>query len=272
MAKDPHQKYRDEILKKYHLQNGGLIAGYPSPSIGDIKEACERLYLKNCDGEDEIFLKKFLGAKGEQILDNDFNVSSRFRNIQRFLIGEISKPHGFETIEVIAWLVNFTPRPLSDYLGLKREDQREGSKHTFPNNLEPILKGLHELKKIAESLKTDSWLNFGEEELTKILAKAVNRWGEQELKGLMAQVIDEKFIELERRLKKTISLNKKLGILGLIFLPTTKIENLKEIIFDDFLDRVEDIYQYKLIIEDNGDIYFEDKHTIEDDDPLDGLV
>ncbi|MEO9511881.1 MAG: hypothetical protein ABJN84_08940 [Flavobacteriaceae bacterium] len=270
MAIDRHQKYRDEILKKFHVDKGGVIDGYPNPSPAEIRNACKYLYNTNCKGLDRVFLKNFLGAREDEISDVSFNNINLYKRIQRFLLEKSKKPQGKNSIEIVAWLVDFSPRPLSRFItGDVLEAKANNGEDVFPGKIEQILRTLGELSSLAESFQNDAVIRFAEANLNGLLESIMNKWGEDQMKPMLNNIIDDKFVALEGRLKKAMRLNKRMGLLGLFFVPTMKIESIKELILDDLLDRISDIYNYDFVIDDNGDIYLEE---VDNDDLLDDLV
>lgn len=268
---DKHTTYRKEILKKYHEDKGGLIEGYPNPTLPEIREAFKTIFYKDCPDSDKRFLIRFLRLKHEIITDLDFNGINRYKKIRRFLVGETDKPHGNETIEVIAWLVGYRPRPLSKFINNDlTSNNLSQTDSQLPNKIEQILQLLKELNFMAESVKTDAIIDVFDEHMKKALESVIHKWGKEDLQPLITLVLDDRIVEMEKRLKKTILLNKKMGLLGLLFIPTMTIEKLKEEIAMDIYDVISNHFDIEFLIDDKGDLYIEEGH--ESNNILDDLL
>lgn len=266
---DKHQKYRLEILDKYHEDKGGIIEGYPDPTLSDIRDACELLFKTNIKKSDKAFLKSFLGVRNDLMSpDHFYGNNHRYKKIQRFLRGESKKPQGSNTIEIIAWLINFEPRPLSSYVfGIA--DIQIDLKEPVPDKINQILTAIKQLEQISVSIEDGSFQNFAEISLGKAMQTAIKKWGDEDLKPILNNVIDEKVVALEKRYKKAMINEKRLGFLTAVLVPMTLIDKVKEDIILDTLEILSDIYNYDFVIDENDDLYIEDDM---DDELLDGLT
>ncbi len=110
--------YRDEILEKYKREKGGDMSSYLlEPTRKQIKEACIWLLNRRNEKYDEDILNRFFKFKeGENRLYAIERVKGdKFKPIVNFLTGE-TKSTTPANLELISWLIDFKPRPLSIYL------------------------------------------------------------------------------------------------------------------------------------------------------------
>ncbi|KPM31266.1 Hypothetical protein I595_2531 [Croceitalea dokdonensis DOKDO 023] len=253
-------------MTKYHTDSGGMIAGYPNPTLSKIREAVKALFYQGISKEDSRFLKRFLRINTHEITDADFHNLSRYKVIRRFLVGKSLKPQESEAIEVLAWLVNFRPRPFSNYIGLDAgQAGLDGTDTKLSNEIEKVLLFLKELDALSNSIDTKAFATMFDQRIAKAFEASFNKWGETQLEPLITSVIDDKFVEMEVRLKKLIRINKKMGLFGLVFLPTMTLEKLKEELAFDILDAIGDFFNAAFVADDNGDIHIEDED-------LDGIL
>ncbi len=110
--------YKNEILEKYKREKGGEMSSYLfKPTRKQIKEACMWLLHRRNEKYDEGILNRFFKFnEGENKLHAIDRVKGdRFKPIVNFLTGE-TKSTTTANLELIAWLIDFKPRPLSVYL------------------------------------------------------------------------------------------------------------------------------------------------------------
>ncbi len=110
--------YRDEILEKYKREKGGEMISYLiEPTRKQIKEACIWLLDRRKGKYDEGILNRFFKFnEGENKLQAIERVKGdKFKPIVNFLNGE-TKSTTPANLELISWLIDFKPRPLSVYL------------------------------------------------------------------------------------------------------------------------------------------------------------
>ncbi len=119
--------YRNEILEKYRKEKGGEMNSYlQEPTRKQIKEACLWLLDRRNEKYDEYILNRFFQFKeGENKLQVIERVKGdKFKPIVNFLNGE-TKSTTTANLELISWLIDFKPRPLSMYLKTKQENNEE---------------------------------------------------------------------------------------------------------------------------------------------------
>ncbi|MCK8520976.1 hypothetical protein M0D21_05330 [Aquimarina sp. D1M17] len=110
--------YKNEILQKYQREKGGEMSNYLfQPTRKQIKEACMWLLPRRKGKYDEGILNRFFKFKeGENKLHAIERVKGdKFKPIVNFLNGE-TKSTTPANLELISWLIDFKPRPLSVYL------------------------------------------------------------------------------------------------------------------------------------------------------------
>ena len=103
--------YAEEILKKYE-EKAKLI----SPTRTDIKDACMARFSENTTIIDKEILRKFFRASHEDDLFKTIEKCNpeKFRTIQNFLSKKTSNTSK-KNLDLIAWLIDFNPRPYSLY-------------------------------------------------------------------------------------------------------------------------------------------------------------
>ncbi len=119
--------YMNEILEKYKKEKGGEMSSYLlEPTRKQIKEACLWLLDRRKEKYDERILDRFFKFKeGENKMHAIERVKGdRFKPIVNFLTGE-TKSTTPANLELISWLIDFKPRPLSVYLGSIYESDEE---------------------------------------------------------------------------------------------------------------------------------------------------
>lgn len=110
--------YKNEILEKYKREKGGEMNCYlQEPTRKQIKEACLWLLNRRKEKYDESILNRFFQfEEGENKAYAIERIhGDKFKPIINFLTGE-TKSTTPANLELIAWLIDFKPRPLSIYL------------------------------------------------------------------------------------------------------------------------------------------------------------
>ncbi len=123
--------YMNEILDKYKREKGGEMSSYLfKPTRKQIKEACLWLLERRRGKYDEAILNRFFKFKeGENKSYAIERVNGdRFKPILNFLAGE-TKSTTPANLELIAWLIDFRPRPLSVYLNSNTKHEYEAPLH-----------------------------------------------------------------------------------------------------------------------------------------------
>ncbi|MBQ0732952.1 hypothetical protein [Aquimarina celericrescens] len=146
--------YRDEILEKYKKEKGGEMSSYLiEPTRKQIKEACLWLLDKRKEKYDDRILSRFFKFKeGENKMHAIERVNGdKFKPIVNFLTGE-TKSTTPANLELISWLIDFRPRPLSVYLG-SAYDAKEEVVQEYNHQRDQLLhfKKETELSKIPET-------------------------------------------------------------------------------------------------------------------------
>jgi len=112
------ESYKRDILEKYKREKGGEMIGYLSnPTRKQIREACLWLLDKRELKYDEQTLNRFFQfdfKKSKSLQIQQFK-PDKFVPIVKFLKGK-TKDTSIENLELIAWLIDFKPRPLTEYL------------------------------------------------------------------------------------------------------------------------------------------------------------
>ncbi|WP_152538420.1 MULTISPECIES: hypothetical protein [Aquimarina] len=117
--------YKNEILEKYNREKGGEMSCYLlEPTRKQIKEACLWLLNRRKEKYDESILNRFFQfEEGENKSYAIERVNGdKFKPIINFLTGE-TKSTTPANLELIAWLIDFKPRPLSMYLKSNTENE-----------------------------------------------------------------------------------------------------------------------------------------------------
>ncbi len=114
------ENYKREILEKYRKDKGGEMRGYlANPTRRQIREACLWLLDKRRLKYDEQTLNRFFQFEEgkNRVLHVQQFKADKFLPIVKFLKGKTGDT-GTENLELIAWLIDFQPRPYIEYLKL----------------------------------------------------------------------------------------------------------------------------------------------------------
>jgi hypothetical protein len=103
--------YGEEIIEKYK-EKGVLL----EPTRTDIKERCIARFLEGNYAKDEEFLRLFFKThKNDDLLKVIEEADpEKFRTVQNFLLGTTSSTSK-KNLDLIAWLLDFEPRPYYTY-------------------------------------------------------------------------------------------------------------------------------------------------------------
>lgn len=111
--------YAKVVLATYEKKkfSGELSPNLLNPTPGTIREECLANYGKDDQSKDDevfrLFFGKYEGKGGYfQILEN--SPAEKFRQMPKILNGKVPKP-GLKYIELLAWLIDFSPRPITSY-------------------------------------------------------------------------------------------------------------------------------------------------------------
>lgn len=118
------ETYKQEILTHYKRGKGGELSGYlvePTPAL--VKQACIARYSLKTSKEDLKCLKQFFKLKDgdDVILAIEKTEVSKFKPAVNFFKEEVKNPN-HSNLELIAWLINFKPRPLYSYIQTENLD------------------------------------------------------------------------------------------------------------------------------------------------------
>ncbi len=127
MGRKTSRTYMNAVLEKYKKEKGGEMSSYLlEPTRKQIKEACLWLLDRRKEKYDEGILNRFFKFKeGENKMHAIERVKGdKFKPIVNFLTGE-TKSTTPANLELISWLIDFRPRPLSVYLQSAEEREEE---------------------------------------------------------------------------------------------------------------------------------------------------
>ncbi|WP_431163282.1 hypothetical protein [Flagellimonas beolgyonensis] len=129
MEPKTNESYKKEIIERYRIEKGGEMRGYLSnPTRKQIREACLWLLDKRRWKYDEQTLNRFFQfneEKSKKIQIQQLN-PDRYVPIVKFLKGKTNDT-SIENLELIAWLIDFKPRPLIEYLNSNNAIHRQES-------------------------------------------------------------------------------------------------------------------------------------------------
>jgi hypothetical protein len=113
MPEDYQKVVLDDYAKK--VINGSIAPSLLDPTPGSFRERCIYVYKERCSTDDDEIIKSFLGSAGKEclsLLENSLAV--KFRQLPKILKGKVENPN-IKYIELIAWLIDFKPRPSTAY-------------------------------------------------------------------------------------------------------------------------------------------------------------
>ncbi|GAA4278038.1 hypothetical protein [Aquimarina mytili] len=150
--------YKNEILEKYRKEKGGEMSSYLlKPTRKQIKEACIWLLNRRKGSYDEGILNRFFKFKeGEnKLYAIERTKGDKFKPIVNFLTGE-TKSTTPANLELISWLIDFRPRPLSVYLRSNHPIHKplEPNQNTIYANNEVEIPDIPETKVIHKNDKS----------------------------------------------------------------------------------------------------------------------
>lgn len=109
------EEYLKEILAAYEKKKaeGSLPPNLSQLTPGSFRRECIIVYRERYLSTDDEILRSFFGAADKEkgygkIIDN--SKADEFRQMPKILKGELSNP-GLKYIELLAWLIDFKPRP-----------------------------------------------------------------------------------------------------------------------------------------------------------------
>lgn len=112
------EKYRSEVRRFYETQKalGRLSLNLTYPTVSKLRNECLMLFNEGCDESDLRILKSFM----ERPLKDKLHESAirrfdpdKFKALYNFLKKDIKTSE--KNVELLAWLIDFHPRPYSKY-------------------------------------------------------------------------------------------------------------------------------------------------------------
>ncbi|KQB99944.1 hypothetical protein [Pedobacter sp. Hv1] len=108
------EEYQEEILVAYKKLKPNLSHDLQNPTPANLRDEAVKLYEERQDGR-EILLKfsegNYKGSENVGIGKLDID---KFRPVNHFLIDKTSNPNR-RVVELVAWLINFEPRPFDTW-------------------------------------------------------------------------------------------------------------------------------------------------------------
>ncbi|RAJ31738.1 hypothetical protein [Pedobacter cryoconitis] len=170
------EEYRSELLSFYEKKkaSGKLSMNLMHPTCANIRNEFRLLYNTRCNNEDKRILKEFLEIPFDKEL-TDLTVkkcdTEKFKSLCNFLQKGIKTRE--KTIELLAWLMDFHPRPFSNYWRLTNgktdvlselsitesgivEENKEEALYDRQHSLQ--VKKEHSVEKNNDVFKTDYWI------------------------------------------------------------------------------------------------------------------
>lgn len=114
------EDYKKVVFDAYRKKKkeGSLSPNLLDPTPGNVREECLIIYRERerNSKDDEILRQFFKGVDKEKgyltVLENC--LAEKFKQMPKILKGEVPKP-GLRYAELLAWLIDFTPRPSTSY-------------------------------------------------------------------------------------------------------------------------------------------------------------
>lgn len=111
------EDYKNEVILDYKMKRkkGVLSSNLENPSPGQLRTECLLVYNERYAPNDEAILRLFFSSKNQEV---DYSLiiertdPDRFRPLQSILKEKIKEPKN-SNIELLAWLIDFNPRPYS---------------------------------------------------------------------------------------------------------------------------------------------------------------
>ena len=130
------EEYRKVVLDTYKKKklDGSLSPNLSAPTPGDLREECLIVYReRQLTSNDDEILRQFFGPKDQEkgyfnLIEN--SLAEKFKQMPKILKGGVSNP-GIKFIELLAWLIDFQPRPSTTYYTSFYKDR--------PSDIEEVL-------------------------------------------------------------------------------------------------------------------------------------
>ena len=142
MLSEMFDDYLKEVLAAYAAKKneGDLSQNLLHPTPGKLRDECLIVYRERSIPQDDSILRLFFAYtdkdKGYTKGIENFNVDE-FRQIPKILSGKVTTP-GVKYIDLLAWLIDFSPRPSTIYYKTKRSniDTSEQENLSVPGKIE----------------------------------------------------------------------------------------------------------------------------------------
>ncbi len=139
------EDYKKVVLDYYEekINDGSLSSRLLDPTPGSIREYCIFTYRQRSSSDDDEIIKSFFGDSRQEclgLLENSFAV--KFRQLPKILKRKVESP-GYKYIELIAWFIDFKPRPSTSYYRsfyteadvIVRSEETVSTDHQLPEEL-----------------------------------------------------------------------------------------------------------------------------------------
>ncbi|RDC54231.1 hypothetical protein DU508_22340 [Pedobacter chinensis] len=111
------EDYKKVVLSYYEerINDGSLSPNLLDPTPGSLREECIYSYRKRHSSKDDEIIRSFFGDTEQECLDLlEKSFAIKFRQLPKILKGKVENP-SIKYIELIAWLIDFQPRPSTSY-------------------------------------------------------------------------------------------------------------------------------------------------------------
>lgn len=172
------EDYKKVVLTYYEerITNGSLSPNLLDPTPGSLREECIYIYRKRRSSKDDEIIRSFFGDTDQECLDLlEKSFAIKFRQLPKILKGEVENP-SVKYIELIAWLIDFNPRPSTTYyMSFHHGSPLDKEDIVYPKienkQLEEIGDGekveINSVNNEKEVIKEDSGKNVKEESQSK---------------------------------------------------------------------------------------------------------
>ncbi|MGF1925017.1 MAG: hypothetical protein ACQUHE_12630 [Bacteroidia bacterium] len=118
------KKYKEEVLELYNQKKktGLISANLLEATPAKLRDECSIVYLERYTPQDDDILRLFFTSteKGYSRSIENFK-SDKFRQVEKILTWEKPPQSGIKYYDIIAWLIDFKPRPCSLYEHILRQ-------------------------------------------------------------------------------------------------------------------------------------------------------
>ncbi|MEM0577164.1 hypothetical protein [Flavobacterium polysaccharolyticum] len=173
MSKIIFDDYKRTIRTQYEKKKMEDITGIlMNPSPAQLRNLCLILFDQSLSNNDEITMKNFFSVKEKEGLRKAIEKCeiSRFRPIRSFLLGE-KNSDDIGRIDMGAILVDFNPRPFSNFLANKKKEikiKEDSLQDIKCKKEDPVLSLVSEVGNEIKGLPEKSILNRYKKALTKV--------------------------------------------------------------------------------------------------------